>query len=331
VVRVHHDPIRWDQIGEGPQAGEEPIPLEPWLQDRIDAHTDLVRQRAVRGERWLLGALHAWDLRNTHELLTEVAPELVVSHRGDPPGHLPGQEAAYYDRQLRWLEQTLASLRGKGGQLAVRLAASYQEGEQLRASLLCSFSWIPGDVIRGAASRRQVEREQWAREWDRRVSDLLPEAARLEWAACSPLPTGHPTRSLIEPTSNIAGVRGHLADRLTCLKDIIGRLEADAPLSQRAGPGALASEVVTHESIERELTAFIPLAGRMLQGQLTQGEVTDWGERVGISLRARGPQGEEEMFLAEGHNLEARAELQAKVARLQNHILPRVRSGEWTR
>jgi hypothetical protein len=37
------------------------------------------------------------------------------------------------------------------------------------------------------------------------------------------------------------------------------------------------------------------------------------------------------MFLAEGHGLDAPAELEAKVARLQNHILPKVRAGEWTR
>lgn len=62
---------------------------------------------------------------------------------------------------------------------------------------------------------------------------------------------------------------------------------------------------------------------------MTQGDVTDWAERVGISVRARGPAGEEDMFLAEGHNLDPRAELQAKVARIQVHILPKVRAGEW--
>ena len=39
-VRIEHRPIRWDQIGERPEAGEEEIPLEPWLEDRIAAHAD---------------------------------------------------------------------------------------------------------------------------------------------------------------------------------------------------------------------------------------------------------------------------------------------------
>jgi hypothetical protein len=334
-VGVEHDPIRWNDIAKRPHVGEEPIPLEPWLEDRIGAYAEIARQRAVRKDRWFFGALNAWDVRNTHELLTKVAPELVDSYRGDPPGHPPGQEGAYYDRQLAWLKQTLRELRegigdtselvdGDGHGAAGPLAVLYKEGERLRASILWSAASIPGDLIQGAAVQRQVERERLARDWDARVSRALSDDVRMEWAAASTLPEAHPTRSLIEHTSTIAGVRGHLAAKLACLKAIIGRLEP-APTS------GIAVEVVTAESIEPELSAFVPWAGRMLQGDVEQEPVTDWAEKVGISLRARGPEGEEDMFLAEGHGLGARAELEAKVARLQNHILPRVRGGERTR
>jgi hypothetical protein len=72
-------------------------------------------------------------------------------------------------------------------------------------------------------------------------------------------------------------------------------------------------------------------AGQLLQGSVTQDQVDDWAEKAGITVRARGPEGEEDMFLAEGRTLAPRAELQAKVARIQIHILPKVRAGEWTK
>lgn len=238
---IEHEPIRWDQIGDRPEPGEEEVPLEPWLEDRIAAHRHLVHQRAVRGDKWFLGALHGWDVRNTHELLTKVAPDLVSGYRGDPPGHLPGQEASYYERQLGWLNSTLRSLQedasrvpvarqdeepapartAEGGgrqQEAERLAALYREGEQLRASILWSTASIPGDLMRGSAGQRQVERERLARDWDDRVLGALPADARKEWGAASTLSEPHPTRSLIEHTSTITGVREHLAAKLAASK-----------------------------------------------------------------------------------------------------------------
>ena len=89
------------------------------------------------------------------------------------------------------------------------------------------------------------------------------------------------------------------------------------------------TEVVTPESVEAELIAFVPLAGQMLRAEVTREEVDDWAARVGVGIRARCPLGEEEMFLAEGHDLTPADELRAKVARLQTHILPRVRTGDW--
>jgi TIR domain-containing protein len=207
--------IRWDQLAQRPEPGEEEIPLEPWLEDRIAAHAELVRQRAVRGDTWFFQALGKWDVRNTHELLTKVAPDLVDGYyRGDGvPGYVPGQEEAYYNRQLAWLKDTL---------------------HQLRAS--------------------------------------------------------HP------PSTDTR-----------------------------------AWEVVTPESIARELEAFVPLAGQMLRGTVTRTQVENWASSVGVGIRARGPDREEDMFLAEGCHFDPPGELRAKVTRLQNHILPKVRAGEWTR
>ncbi len=113
-LAVEYAPIRWDQINERPQAGEEPIPLEPWLEDRIAGHAGLVRQRSARGDKWFFAALAQWDVRNTHELLTRVAPDQVDGYyRGDGvPGYRPGQEEAYYERQHTWLVDKLRALRG---------------------------------------------------------------------------------------------------------------------------------------------------------------------------------------------------------------------------
>jgi hypothetical protein len=112
---IKHGPIRWDQIGRLPQAGEEEIPLEPWLEDRIAAHVEIVRQRKVRGGKWFFEALGQWDVRNTHELLTKVAPDLVDSYRGNLPGFRAGADVrereSYYERQLMWLTATLRKLR----------------------------------------------------------------------------------------------------------------------------------------------------------------------------------------------------------------------------
>jgi hypothetical protein len=112
-VIVDHQPIRWDQISERPPAGEEPVPLEPWLEDRIAAHAELVRQRPARGDQWFFAALGQWDVRNTHELLTRVAPDQVDGYYrgGGVPGYRPGHEEAYYERQLAWLQDKLRVLR----------------------------------------------------------------------------------------------------------------------------------------------------------------------------------------------------------------------------
>jgi hypothetical protein len=108
---------------------------------------------------------------------------------------------------------------------------------------------------------------------------------------------------------------------------------AQLPLPQlQREPIGIATEIVTRESVERELSDYIPVAGQiLLAGDVTQTKVDNWASGLGIGIRTRGPKGEEEMFLAEGNELTPRAELDAKVARLQNHILPKVRAGEWTR
>ncbi len=114
------------------------------------------------------------------------------------------------------------------------------------------------------------------------------------------------------------------------LDQALDRLRTASSMADNPASGRVI-EIVTPESIERELIAFVPLAGQMLQADVTQDQVDDWAGKVGLGIRARGPAGEEDMFLAEGHGLDPCAELQAKVARVQNHVLPKVRAGEWTR
>jgi hypothetical protein len=155
--------------------------------------------------------LGKWDVRNTHELLTKVAPDLVDRYRGDASGFLPGQEAVYCDRQLAWLTQTLRDL------------------------------------------------------------------------------TAQP------PTASSAAV-----------------------------------EVVTPESIAAELNAFVRTGGQLLQGEVSHDQVDDWEGKAGITVRLREPGGEEDMFLSVGRGLNPRARLEAKLARIQNHMLPKVKAEEWT-
>ena len=216
----NHAPVRWDDLATRPRAGEEEMALEAWLEDRIAAHADLARQRAVRGDRWFLGALHSWDVRNTHELLTKVAPELVSGYRGDPPGHPPGQETKYYDRQVDWLRRTLKCLRrasdARESELLVRL---YREGEQLRARILVSSSSLVGDLIRGTANERQMERERAALDWSDRVAEALADDFQATWSAVATLPERR-----LDPGSTIAGVRAFLATKLACLKEIISEV-----------------------------------------------------------------------------------------------------------
>lgn len=247
------------QDRERPTPGEEPIRLDEWLEERIAAHSDFVLQRRTRGDRWFLEALHHWDVRNTHELLTKVAPDLVDSYRGKPSGHIPGaeHEQAYFDRQLTWLKTTLRTLRDRSPERQAQRA-------QNRA-------------IRNMAVQLSSPEMQSAHEGAQQALHRLP-ATRLA-----------------DPAASIA------------------------------------EEIVTPESIERELNGFAQTAGQLLQGDVTDDGVDDWSAKAGITIRIRGPEGEEDMFLATGDTLAPRARLEAKVARIQNHILPKVRAGEWTR
>jgi len=106
-----------------------------------------------------------------------------------------------------------------------RLVALYREGEQLRAKIFWSASSIVGDLIRGTANQRQVEREQLARDWDGRVLDALADDVRPTWIAAATLPEHR-----LDPASTIPGVREFLATKLVCLKGIIAESKADPTL-----------------------------------------------------------------------------------------------------
>jgi hypothetical protein len=97
---------------------------------------------------------------------------------------------------------------------------------------------------------------------------------------------------------------------------------------RQQGPG-VATEIVTSESIERNLNAFLPEAARLLASDATQAQVADWAGRVGLSIRAWGPEGEEDLFMVEGNGLDPKEELRAKVGRIHLQILPKVRAGQW--
>ncbi len=116
--------------------------------------------------------------------------------------------------------------------------------------------------------------------------------------------------------------------QLACLRETLNKLHGGSTTAANTG---IATEVVTPESIEKELNGFVRTAGELLQADPTQDQVDDWAGKIGITIRARGPEGEEEVFLSVGHGLAPKARLEAQLARIQNHILPKVRAGEWTR
>lgn len=111
---ITHEPLLWGQLTRRPEPGEEDVPLQPWIEDRLATHAKLVRERGARGDEWFFEALAKWDVRNTHELLTRVAPDLVDDYyRGTTgPGFVLGEEATYYERQLRWLQTRLDQVDG---------------------------------------------------------------------------------------------------------------------------------------------------------------------------------------------------------------------------
>ncbi len=103
-----------------------------------------------------------------------------------------------------------------------RLTALYYEGEQLQAVILLSGAAIPGDLLRGTAKQRQVERERWARDWDKRVLNILADDIRPKWIAAATL-----SEYKLDPASTITGVKAFLTAKLACLKEIVGQLDED--------------------------------------------------------------------------------------------------------
>ncbi len=133
--------------------------------------------------------------------------------------------------------------------LPERLVAFYREGERLRASIAWSILAIPGDLVHGTANQRQVAREQLARDWDGRVLAALRDDSRPDWIAAATL-----AEHKLDPASTIVGVRGFLATKLACLKEIIRELPFDPPApSPRSGELSSADRI----RIARETEARI--------------------------------------------------------------------------
>lgn len=146
-----------------------------------------------------------------------------------------------------------------------RLVALYREGEQLRATVFWSALSIPGDMIRGAASQRQVEREQWARDWDRRVFDALADDARQKWTDAGVLPAHK-----LDYVTTIEGVREFLAMKLVCLRAIIAGSEVDQPETEVAEPPSLTAPV---DAKQREQNRHAIKAGEELARLIFQAEL----------------------------------------------------------
>ncbi|HEY2767239.1 MAG TPA: hypothetical protein VGI76_03225 [Solirubrobacteraceae bacterium] len=129
------------------------------------------------------------------------------------------------------VERTKQSATGPGilpAEADQRLVALYREGEQLRARILLSGASIPSDLVYGRASQRQVEGEQWARNWDERVLDALAADLRQKWTDAGMLPIDK-----LDYVTTIAGVRAFLGKKLECLREII--VEADHSPAKTAG------------------------------------------------------------------------------------------------
>lgn len=128
-------------------------PLERWLEERLRAQTLIAQERAVRGERAYLAAMHTWDVENVEGLYgdlmagrppTGIAPELVESYRAYPCSarltdgpladpYTTADDAAYFERRVDWLRDTLAALRSREPLSDVAyLRALSRDGHRLR-------------------------------------------------------------------------------------------------------------------------------------------------------------------------------------------------------
>lgn len=165
--------------------------MEPWLEDRISAHAELVGQRPARGDQWFFQALAQWDVRNTHELLTRVAPDQVDGYyRGDGvPGYRLGHEEAYYERQLSWLQDKLRLLQdGTGARRSARQDLAARGDELLRKIQMERFG-IERDGARPTAEHMANEYTNAARQWgaDAGFPDEPPPLGGIEMAPAARL------------------------------------------------------------------------------------------------------------------------------------------------
>ena len=158
--------------------------------------------------------------------------------------------------------------------------ALYREGEQLRARVLLSGISLPSDLVYGKASQRQVEREQWARDWDGCVLDVLAEHARQKWTAAGSLSAGK-----LDYVTTIAGVRAFLGKKLECLREIVADGQSEANRAKR--PPSLAPADVEQSGQHRRQ---IPIEQAITQGEsyarlVLQAELQYSGNTLTTELR----------------------------------------------
>jgi hypothetical protein len=176
-AQAAQDLIRWDQL-QVPDDDGELVPLEIWLQRRIKAHTDLARQRCVRGDKWFFNAQRKWDERNAWELLTKVAPELVNSYRGEPAGverpHGLEQEQSYYDRQLAWLTETLGQLRADDQSANSDMSGLVAQLGSLQPVQERMARWLERDSLARMLTARLADGNELAQNISATPRDLRP-------------------------------------------------------------------------------------------------------------------------------------------------------------
>lgn len=133
--------------------------------------------------------------------------------------------AAIQGQQTSAAIKQLAQAANHGRQkLAEDLATEYHAGKVLRNQINLDRVRLFSEAISGTSEKRQIEREQLARKWDRGVLSRLPPDLRDSWKQVATPLDDDSTLALIEPTTDIAGVIDFLTAKLAHLKTIVKQL-----------------------------------------------------------------------------------------------------------
>jgi len=107
------------------------------------------------------------------------------------------------------------------------LAQLFVEGKRLKRTIELSSIAIVRSTVAGTAARDQVVRERAAREWDAEVSAAIAPFGnhyRHSWESEDGLPDVNPALAMIEPTTNVQGLRVFLDAKLARLREILEQI-----------------------------------------------------------------------------------------------------------